>query len=161
MTLQEVPGRRTPLMANTRKKRCTTCHVLRLASQFSTAGARVCNKCKRAGSRASARARHLDENYGITLEEADAILEAQGGKCAGCGGTRRYELHVDHDHKVEAALLAAGWEPKAAARESVRGRVCARCNKVLRDTRDNGDTLVALAHYLANPPAKRVLRRKP
>lgn len=146
-------------MANTRRKRrCTTCHVARLSSQFSTAGARVCNKCKRAGNRATARARHLDENYGITSEEADEILEAQDGKCAGCGGTRRYELHVDHDHKLQAQLLADGVSEREAARRSVRGRLCARCNKVLRDTRDNGANLVALAHYLANPPARKVLR---
>src|SRR5574341_903709 len=92
------------------KRRCTTCHKLRLAKQFATAGARVCNPCKRAGTRKTARARHLMETYGLTQAEYDAILAEQGGCCGGCHGTRRYSLHVDHDHKVEAHLLAKGMD---------------------------------------------------
>lgn len=117
----------------------------------------MCDPCKRAGSRATARARHLSETYGLTQADYDAILAAQGGCCAGCGGTRRYALHVDHDHEVERKLLAKGKDAATAARQSVRGLLCARCNKVLRDTRDNGPTLTNLARYLEYPPAPAVL----
>lgn len=142
-----------------RRRRCTTCHKLRLAKQYSTPGARVCNPCKRAGTRKAARARHLWETYGLTQDEYDAILVEQGQCCGGCKGTRRYALHVDHDHKVQAHLLSRGMDPLDAAKWSVRGLLCARCNKVLRDVRDDAPTLVRLADYLANPPAHRVLVR--
>jgi hypothetical protein len=98
------------------------------------------------------------QTYGITVHEADEILKVQGGVCAGCLGTRRYHLHVDHDHKVEKAQLAEGKSAQSAARASVRGRLCARCNKILRDSRDNPDLLRRLADYLDSPPAKEVLQ---
>src|SRR5690606_29296829 len=46
----------------------------------------------------------LRRQYGIGEAECDALLEAQGGVCAGCGrtaeeaGGRGPYLHVDHDH---------------------------------------------------------------
>jgi hypothetical protein len=45
------------------------------------------------------RARTLQTNYGITVEQYDAMLGAQGGTCAICGGTNpNRPLAVDHDH---------------------------------------------------------------
>ena len=54
----------------------------------------------------------LRRRYGLTVEEYDAMFEAQGGGCAICkskakpGGNR---LHVDHDHttgRIRALLCA-------------------------------------------------------
>lgn len=146
-------GKAPPLKWRT----CSKCEKRKRATMFSTSSARVCNPCKRSGSRATARALRLRNTYGITEAEYAEILERQAGKCGGCGQSRRYNLHVDHDHKVERALLAAGSDPQTAARHSVRGLLCARCNKVLRDTRDNAENLRSLAGYLENPPAKAVL----
>jgi len=43
----------------------------------------------------------LRRNYGITLEEYEAMLAAQGGGCAICGSVaKQRRLHTDHDHKV-------------------------------------------------------------
>ena len=52
----------------------------------------------------SDRKSHLKRKYGLTLEEYDAMLEAQGGVCAICGEPRPEErtLHVDHDHETGA-----------------------------------------------------------
>jgi hypothetical protein len=53
---------------------------------------------------------------GITDDDYEALLAAQGGGCAICGNppkTRR--LHVDHDHKTG----------------KVRGLLCHRCNRAL------------------------------
>lgn len=38
--------------------------------------------------------------YNLTIEQHDAMLEAQGGTCAICGGTNPngYRLAIDHDH---------------------------------------------------------------
>ena len=53
---------------------------------------------------------------GVSTEDYERMLAAQGGGCAICGAlpkTRR--LHVDHDHKTG----------------EIRGLLCYRCNKAL------------------------------
>ena len=55
-------------------------------------------------------------DLGVTVEQYDAMLDAQGGGCAICGNppkTRR--LDVDHDHRTG----------------KVRGLLCHRCNRTL------------------------------
>lgn len=48
----------------------------------------------------SIRKNHLKQNYGLTLEDYDRMLESQGGVCAICGDPPRDDiaLHVDHCH---------------------------------------------------------------
>lgn len=55
--------------------------------------------------------------YGISADEADAILEAQGGRCAICGDRpeRLASLHLDHDHE----------------HGHLRGFLCLSCNQGL------------------------------
>jgi hypothetical protein len=108
----------------------------------------VCNVCKRKTARAAARRRHLKTTYDITTEEYDEILTAQNGACAICYGSRPYNLAVDHDHQVAAQY---------GARASIRGLLCKRCNKLLRDVRDSAQVLLAAADYVMSPPAKKVL----
>ena len=68
--------------------------------------------------RVEAAYRHaLKKLYGLTLEEYDAMVLAQGGRCAVCGKKPRStkiarSLYVDHNH-------ATGQR---------RGLVCHRCN---------------------------------
>jgi hypothetical protein len=83
------------------------------------------------------RRNNLKRNYGITAEEYGRMLEAQGGRCAGCGRTdsgdrRNVSLAVDHDHKTG----------------KVRGLLCSPCNRVLGKVDDSPDRLMALAAYL-------------
>lgn len=74
------------------------------------------------------RAYGLKRIYGITLEDYDALLASQGGKCAICGGSdpkghigwrggqkKAEHMHIDHDHATGA----------------VRGLLCADCNKAI------------------------------
>jgi hypothetical protein len=84
----------------------------------------------------------LRGKYGITLEEYDRLLEAQGGICAICGtqpGKRR--LCVDHNHSTGL----------------VRGLLCFRCNYGLPWFRESQKNLTAAAAYVASPPAISVL----
>jgi hypothetical protein len=77
---------------------------------------------------------HLAKTFGITVEEYDAMLAAQGGGCAICGRPPRDDisLHVDHDH----------------ATGMVRGLTCFRCNNALGDFNDDPALLAKAAAYL-------------
>lgn len=71
--------------------------------------------------------------YGITPEQYDMMLTAQGGKCKICGGSpRSSRLHVDHDHKTGR----------------VRGLLCWWCNKTIVPGRMTPKLLRSAADYL-------------
>ena|SRR5690348_18489154 len=83
---------------------------------------------------------YLSRKYGVTPEQYGAMLAAQGGVCAICGGSpvgrtkggpARW-FDVDHDH----------------ATGKVRGLLCHPCNAVLGYARDRVDVLRAAAAYL-------------
>src|SRR5688572_14135904 len=73
---------------------------------------------------------HLRRRYGITAEEADALLEDQDGVCAICKVAPA--VHVDHDHQTGA----------------VRALLCFNCNGGLGQFRDNPVALHAAAYYV-------------
>lgn len=83
----------------------------------------------------------LEQRYGITLEEYEHRVEAQGGVCAVCRkpntqidprNGRARALHVDHDHETGA----------------VRDLLCHLCNSALGSVSDDPTLLRALADYL-------------
>jgi hypothetical protein len=73
---------------------------------------------------------HLRRRYGITAEEADAMLEEQGGLCAICKAAPA--VHVDHDH----------------ATGGVRSLLCFNCNGGLGQFKDDPALLRAAADYV-------------
>lgn len=124
---------------------CAKCEKNRAERFFQGARGKICSTCRKSKSRRYNRSTHLLETYGLTQEEYDQILEAQNGACAICGGSRNYNLQVDHCHKTEA----------------VRGLLCKACNKwVLRGARDNPQTLRSAAEYLENYPVDVILGRR-
>ncbi len=82
------------------------------------------------------RAAHLKRKYGMTIEQYDAMLEAQGGGCFICGRPPRDDisLHVDHDHSTG----------------KVRGILCFCCNNALADFQEDPVLLGRAAEYLAS-----------
>ncbi len=67
---------------------------------------------------------HLRTHYGLTPEDYDSMLAAQGGGCAICEEQSNGEhLHVDHDHGCCPGRKCCG--------ECVRGLLCGRCNRLL------------------------------
>lgn len=135
-----------PRRTSVAKRECEQCELKRPVTSYTSDRANVCNVCKAKTRRKTDRAKHLRTTYDITPHEYDLMLTAQNGKCAGCKTPRRYNLHVDHDHKHLGPV-----------RDQIRGLLCARCNKVLRDVRDDADILLFLCGYLRNPPARKVL----
>jgi hypothetical protein len=84
-----------------------------------------------------ARAWSLRTKFGIGLTDYEAMLAAQGGRCAVCrtteSGDRRFStLAVDHDHSTG----------------KVRGLLCALCNRTLGQAKDDPERLMALVTYL-------------
>jgi hypothetical protein len=114
---------------------------------------KYCVPCQRLASRDQARVTHgryLLRTYGITIDEYEAILEAQGGTCYICrranGRTRR--LSVDHDHKL------------GNGRHAVRGLLCRPCNNLLGHLRDDPAAFDRGKAYLQAPPAWQVIPRE-
>lgn len=66
---------------------------------------------------------HLRRMYGLTPEQYDALLVAQGGVCAICEAASDERLHVDHDH--------ACCPGKASCGKCIRGLLCGKCNRLL------------------------------
>jgi len=84
--------------------------------------------------------------YGITIEDYEALLARQDGRCAICradqpGGTQpedRVSWHVDHDHATGA----------------VRGLLCNRCNRAVGLLRDDPEVCRRAAGYLESARAR-------
>lgn len=88
----------------------------------------------------------VQNTYGITEAEYEAILFAQGGVCAICGRAKGISkaLAVDHDHKL------------GSGREAVRGLLCDTCNRIVMGRYGIAELRRAIA-YAENPPAPAVL----
>ncbi|MET1001827.1 MAG: endonuclease VII domain-containing protein [Acidimicrobiia bacterium] len=82
----------------------------------------------------SDRKSHLKRNYGLTLDQYEEMLAAQGGVCAICRQPRPEDrtLHVDHDHETG----------------EIRGLLCFKCNNALGDFNDDHDLFQTAADYL-------------
>lgn len=89
------------------------------------------------------RDKRLRSLYGINVEQYDAMLLSQDGRCAICYMTpRSRRLAVDHNHKTG----------------EVRGLLCTFCNhKMLGGAKESPAILRRGADYLENPPARAVL----
>ena len=97
-------------------KVCRNCGQTKPLSQFRRNRTSIRTECFPC-NQLDVRRRNLKKNYGITVEEYDALLEKQGGVCAICKRPpKKVRLAVDHDHGQ-------------TGRESVRGLLCWICNK--------------------------------
>ena len=72
------------------------------------------NKEWRVANKDYIRVKHLQYNYGITVEDYDRMFKEQNGRCAICHTQQHYQrLAVDHCHKTG----------------KVRGLLCQHCNR--------------------------------
>lgn len=137
--------------------RCSTCRESKPVGEFAPSvaaqGSGACRKCKRDLSRALSpekkkrhsrrfleknpnywRRQKMLRNYGITLEQYDAMLALQGGGCACCGTSENGEkpLFIDHDHATGA----------------IRGILCHDCNAGIGALGDSIDGVRRALSYL-------------
>lgn len=116
------------------RKQCNTCRDWLPTSDFHPMPkgrtrdklSPLCMRCHRSAA--------IQRNYGITLDEYEAMHAKQGGVCAICGGVNDdgRNLHVDHDHATGA----------------VRGLLCIRCNRGIGMFLDNVMHLETAIAYL-------------
>ena len=117
-------------------KRCNECR----AKPAVTWNERNPDRVKRATARfvaaGKARVGRLKARYGMSQSDYDAMLAAQGGKCAICGtttpGGRFTPFQIDHCHDSG----------------KVRGLLCTNCNRALGYFGDDPDRIMAAARYL-------------
>lgn len=75
----------------------------------------------------------MKHHYGLTYEEYEAMLEAQGFCCAVCGTSEtKKDWHIDHCHTTG----------------EVRGLLCNNCNAGIGMFKDDPTRLRAAADYL-------------
>ncbi len=116
-------------------KKCAGCGLVKPKEDFSKRSAKPCgvqSRCRKCLSQYHkqrredrpalyaeyARREHFKANYGITLDDYDAMLLNQESKCAGCGrcsSEMKRRLDVDHCHKTG----------------KVRGLLCPACNRAI------------------------------
>jgi hypothetical protein len=85
--------------------------------------------------RAHQRRHHLKRKFDLSLEEYDALMAKQGGRCAICGTTDTAPWDwfcVDHCHTSGA----------------VRGLLCRACNTCIGQAQDDPEILRKAIHYL-------------
>jgi len=82
------------------------------------------------------RRRNLKSNYGLSLDQFEAMFRAQDKRCVICRTAKPHRRSgvwtVDHDHKTGA----------------VRGILCSHCNSALGFMRDKPGSLTAAVEYL-------------
>lgn len=142
-------------------KVCPACKVEKPRTEFTVyrTGKRVghlagrCKECRNADMRGVqkssvwyetvGRKSKLKRIYGITPEQYDAMLAAQGGGCAICHSKTPYSrgykraqssaFCIDHDHVTGR----------------VRGLLCTRCNRAIGLLNDNPAVIAQAALYLS------------
>jgi Recombination endonuclease VII len=137
------------------KKRCTRCRELRTLDQFtqkpSGSYQSWCIPCHNTynlekyhtnpNKRQYGLNKNLKQMYGITLEQYNALLVAQGGVCAIC---KQAETWVDSRTQEVARLRV----DHCHVTGKVRALLCSRCNSVIGVLETNLEQIDVYLHYI-------------
>jgi len=97
------------------------------------------------------RSRHLKYKFGMTGDDYDQMLAAQGGVCKVCRtdvpGGRGAKFHIDHDRACCPGHKSCG--------ECIRGLLCSSCNVILGLAKDDPERLRGLVDYIEQWTASR------
>jgi hypothetical protein len=123
----------TAFYRSSRTKTGLHCYCKTCSSKKSSANKR---KWRRTAAGRAAYKRYWLGRYGLSVEQYNAMLAAQGGRCETCPNafddTRSGRACVDHHH----------------ATGKVRALLCGSCNAALGMAKENPVILRALARYL-------------
>jgi hypothetical protein len=144
------------------KLECATCLLLKSVEEFYKkpsnrsgyhSSCKVCHN-QESGARYAAQPREkkagwrIQHKFGITWEQYQEMLLAQGGVCAICKqeepmfrGGQRAALAVDHDHACCSGARACG--------ACVRALICSLCNHAIGVLEGRGITGADLDAYIA------------
>jgi hypothetical protein len=90
------------------------------------------------------RVHKLKHFYKMSVDDYEALLSDQGGRCAICGtddpGRNRVSFCVDHDHACCPGNVSCG--------KCIRGLLCDSCNRMLGTAKDNPKILLSAVSYL-------------
>lgn len=137
---------------------CRTCGEFKAISEFPRQRegqwrwqCKPCHAVQTAAYRDANRAWLRRFYYGLSVEEHEVLLAAQGHVCAICKrpeteksphGGKVGPLQIDHDHRCCPGRQRCG--------KCVRGLLCGRCNKALGLFQDDPERVQAAADYLAS-----------
>lgn len=130
------------------RKLCGTCEAWLPTEVFTRSVSRSdglsarCGRCERSQA--------LKRKFGITLNQYEELLYAQGGGCAVCEKTEQENhrrLAVDHDHSCCAGMITCG--------ECIRGLLCSSCNLHFGAIGDSLAHIEAMATYLRTAQVRR------
>lgn len=136
------------------RKRCRTCREWKNEDDFGKSirskdgKATYCLPCIRAKQRARieyTRDRSRLLRYNLSREQFDAMLAAQGGRCAICYADQPGKYHhwcVDHDHQCCP-------QRGTSCGKCIRGILCTACNKALGLFNDEPAALRRALDYLS------------
>lgn len=110
-------------------------HAEKLREQYRAyhAAHREEKRAERAAHPEKIRERMLKSNYGLSLDDYDAMVVAQEGKCAICGADGGKGLFVDHDH--------VSGKPRAL--------LCSKCNSAIGFLNDDAQLVMKAFQYLS------------
>ena len=137
-----VRPRRDPCARDERgRKFCTRCDRWQPVGDFHKDSRTIdglngqCRRCQRDGV--------LRRSYGITLDEYEALVASQRGKCAICDRTpdNGGALHIDHDHGCCPGR-------STSCGKCIRGLLCSPCNTALGLLGDDPARLWTAMAYL-------------
>lgn len=140
-------------------KRCPHCSETKPLEMFSRHAKRadgrqsVCKECEKRYRKSTQRASDLKRNFGLTVEQWDAMLAAQGGGCAICHVTEAEGARLVVDHDQRCCPSQHGRKVARACGSCTRGILCSPCNVRLgiwhEDLTILADKMPGAVEYLA------------
>lgn len=109
-------------------------------------------RAERKRAKAAAHVTYVTKTYGISAEFQRRLWEFQGETCP-CGRQPTRFPDTDHDHRL---AREHDHPVEQACEECMRGMCCRACNTYVLG-RYSAEQLRALARYLEDPPAQRLL----
>jgi len=138
------------------EKRCTGCGITKPRSNFylyksqpsKISQCKACLSESRKERYKKSKHKEIDRyfvrKYGITLEERDALVLEQGGKCKICSVILAFET----TQKNQKQNNQKGCVDHCHETEEIRGILCNQCNKGLGSFKDNTEILQKAIDYL-------------